>query len=70
MEDKMTEIGAHIVVESERVGVPPRSGVVIGIEGMMLRVRWDSGGESAFVPAAGAVRVTDPHTEPERPPVL
>ena len=66
----MTEIGAHILVESERVGVPPRSGVVIGIEGMMLRVQWDSGGKSAFVPAAGAVRITDTRTEPERPPAL
>jgi hypothetical protein len=70
MEDEMTEIGAHILVESERVGVPPRTGVVIGIEGVMLRVHWDSGEDSSFVPAAGAVRVTDAPTAPQRPPAL
>lgn len=52
----MVEIGDRIVVESEKVGDPPRTGVVTGV-GNMLRVRWDSGYESSFVPSAGSLQV-------------
>lgn len=53
----MVEVGARIAVESEKVGVEPRSGTVIGVEGSMVSVRWDDGQESAFVPAAGSMRL-------------
>lgn len=53
----MVEVGARVEVESEKVGVEPRAGVVTGVDGATLRVRWDSGEETSFVPAAGAMRV-------------
>ena len=55
----MVEVGARVEIESEKVGVEPRSGVVIGITGRLVRVRWDDGHESSFVPAAGSLRQID-----------
>jgi hypothetical protein len=55
----MTEVGSRVVVESEKVGIPPRSGVVVGVEGTMLRVHWDDGAESSFVPAWGSIRTIE-----------
>lgn len=52
----MIEIGDRIVVESEKVGDPPRTGVVAGI-GNLLRIRWDTGLESSFKPSAGSLHV-------------
>jgi hypothetical protein len=52
--------GDRIVVESERVSQAPRRGIVEEIlqdEPARLRVRWDDGHTSIFVPAAGAVRI-------------
>lgn len=53
----MVEAGDRIMVESEKVGVGPRTGVVTGVDGTMVRVRWEDGHESSFVPAAGSMRV-------------
>lgn len=50
--------GDRVLVESEKVGVEPRAGVVTSITGSMVRVRWDGGHESSFVPSAGSLRVT------------
>jgi hypothetical protein len=58
-------VGDRIVVESERVAQPPRTGVVeevIAEDPARLRVRWDDGRETVFAPAAGAVRVEKPKT--------
>ena len=52
--------GDRIVVESERVTKPPRTGVVeevIADDPARLRVRWDDGHTTVFVPAAGTVRI-------------
>ena len=51
------QIGDRIEVESEKVGSPTRAGVVTRVEGQMLWVQWDAGGESMFIPSAGALRV-------------
>jgi hypothetical protein len=32
--------------------------VVTAVDGRMITVRWDTGGESVFVPSAGSLRVT------------
>lgn len=56
----MVNVGDRIVVESEKVGSPPRRGEVTGVSGRMLSVRWESGEESTFVPAAGSLRVEEP----------
>jgi hypothetical protein len=56
-EMNVVEVGTRVVVESEKVGVEQRSGMVTGVNGALVRVRWDSGEETSFVPAAGAMRV-------------
>ena len=53
----MVEVGDRVMVESEKVGQDPRSGVVTGVEGRIVHVRWDGGRETSFVPAAGAMTV-------------
>jgi hypothetical protein len=53
----MVDVGARVVVESEKVGVPPRAGVVTGSTGSMVQVRWDDGHETSFVPTAGSMKV-------------
>ncbi len=58
-------VGDRIVVESERVAQPPRTGVVeevIAEDPTRLRVRWDDGHTTVFAPAAGAVRIEEPKT--------
>ena len=58
-------VGDRIVVESEKVGVPPRRGEVTGVAGALLTVRWETGQESTFVPSAGSLRVEQPaHRNP------
>jgi hypothetical protein len=57
--------GDRILVESEKVGVEPRSGVVLGIHHTSIRVRWDDGHESTFVPAAGCMKVVGHGTPSE-----
>jgi len=53
----MVQVNDRIEVESEKVGVEPRTGVVTGVHGSTLQVRWDDGHETTLVPAAGAIRV-------------
>ena len=54
------EVGARVVVDSKRIGVEARSGVVTAMSGSLVHVRWDSGEETSFVPAAGSMRLADP----------
>jgi hypothetical protein len=54
----MVEGGDRVLVESEKVGSPTRGGVVVAVEEPLITVRWDSGSESTFVPAAGSLQVT------------
>ena len=35
----------------------PRAGVVTGVNGSSVQVRWDDGHETSFVPTAGSMRV-------------
>jgi hypothetical protein len=53
----MVEVGDRVLVESEKVGSPTRGGVVVAVEEPLITVRWDSGSESTFVPAAGSLSV-------------
>ncbi|MGH2540030.1 MAG: DUF1918 domain-containing protein [Actinomycetota bacterium] len=54
--------GDVIVVDSEKVGSPPREGEVLEIVAsdvrVSYRVRWPDGHESLISPPAGSVRVT------------
>jgi hypothetical protein len=62
----MVKVGDHVEVESEKVGSATRSGVVTAVDGSLLTVRWDTGGESMFIPSAGSLRVTSAEaTTPE-----
>jgi hypothetical protein len=54
----MVEVGDRVLVESEKVGVVTRSGVVTEVDGRLIMVRWDSGSSSMFVPSAGCLQVT------------
>jgi hypothetical protein len=53
----MVEIRDRVVVESEKVGDPPRTGVVTAVTGQLINIRWDKGGESSLIPSAGSLRV-------------
>ena len=53
----MVDVGSRVIIESEKVGVEPRSGVVTGVHGSTVEVRWDDGHESSFIPAAGSMKV-------------
>jgi hypothetical protein len=61
-----TKVGDRIVVESEKVGVPPREGEILEVieadYGTRFRVRWNDGHESTFRPMAGSAT-----TIPARP---
>ena len=61
----MVEIGDRVLIESEKLGVEPRAGVITAIEGTIVHVRWDSGRESSFIPAAGSMAIVG-HV-PDRP---
>ena len=59
----MVEVGDRVLIESEKVGVEPRAGIVTAVEGTIVHVRWDGGRESSFVPAAGSMTVVGPATD-------
>ncbi len=50
--------GDRIVIESNRVGVPARSGEILEVvehdDGPSYRVRWEDGNETTFYPTSGA----------------
>jgi hypothetical protein len=54
------EVGDRIVVEAEKVGQSPRTGVVeevLAPQPLRFRVRWDDGRSTVFAPTAGAARI-------------
>lgn len=53
----MASVGDRVMVESEKVGRESRVGLVVGVDGQMIRVRWDDGNESVVVPSVGSLRV-------------
>jgi hypothetical protein len=62
----MVEVGARVVVESEKVGVKPRSGVVTAVHGSAVEIRWDNGHTTSFTPAAGSMKVVSEEREGNR----
>jgi Domain of unknown function (DUF1918) len=57
------QVGATIVVESERAAQPARRGVIEEVRRdhpPRYRVRWDDGKETTFSPAAGVARIEWP----------
>jgi hypothetical protein len=59
---KVTE-GDRLVIESERVGQPPRMGTVeevLSLDPLRVRVRWENDRESTITPSAGAASFEHP----------
>jgi hypothetical protein len=53
-------VGDTIVVESERVATPPRTGTIEEVlqeEPPRYQVRWEDGHTSIFVPSAGSAQI-------------
>jgi len=57
----IAKAGDRIIVESEKVGTPPRRGEILDVTestlGVRYNVRWADGHESTFRPAAGSSRI-------------
>jgi hypothetical protein len=51
------EIGDQIQLVAVKVNQAPRTGVVTGVRGAMITVRWSSGEQSVVVPAPGTLTV-------------
>jgi hypothetical protein len=54
---QMADIGDRVQVASTKVGQDPRDGVVTGVIGSLLRVKWSTGEESTFAPQMGSLSV-------------
>ena len=53
----MAVVGDRVQVPSRKVGEAPRDGVVTGVIGSLLRVRWSTEEESTVVPSMGSLAV-------------
>ncbi len=57
----VAKVGDRIIVESEKMDVPPRDGMVLEVihhdARTEFRVRWSDGHESSIRPAAGSYRI-------------
>jgi hypothetical protein len=53
----MVDVGDRVQLASRKVGHKPRTGVVTGVTGQAITVRWSSGEESRLVPGPGALTV-------------
>ncbi len=53
----MPAIGDRVRVASRKINEAPREGVVTGVAGGLLRIRWSTGEESTVVPGPGAYTV-------------
>jgi hypothetical protein len=53
----MADIGDRVQVASTKVGQAPRDGVVTGVIGSLLQVKWSTGEESTFAPKMGSLSV-------------
>jgi Domain of unknown function (DUF1918) len=56
----VAQVDDQVQVVSPKLGGHVRQGVVTGVSGSLLRIRWSTGEESTVVPAAGSLRVTSP----------
>ncbi|MGO9148107.1 MAG: DUF1918 domain-containing protein [Acidimicrobiales bacterium] len=53
----MAVVGDRVQISSRKVGEAPRDGVVTGVTGSLLTVRWSTGEESTVVPSMGSLAV-------------
>jgi len=60
----VVKTGDVIEVSTRKVGESAQRGTVLEVRGELLSVRWESGRESVFIPAAGAFAVVGESTPP------
>lgn len=53
----MVAVGDRVQLSPGKGGQLPREGVITGVTGALLRVRWSSGEESTIIPGAGTLAV-------------
>jgi hypothetical protein len=63
----MAAVGDRVQIESEKVGTAVRTGTVTAIDGRTITVRWDTGGQSVFVPSAGCLHVIGHQPSTDQP---
>ncbi len=51
----MYRVGDRVEIAGRKVGQQPRKGVVTDVLGSMLRVKWDTGEQTTFIPSAGSL---------------
>jgi hypothetical protein len=51
----MPKPGDRVVVEGTKVGGARREGTLLELSGMLMKVRWNDGGETYMAPGAGSV---------------
>ncbi len=64
----MVSSGDRVQIESEKVGSVTRTGTVTAVDGRMITVQWDTGGQSVFVPSAGCLHVIGREPSSEQHP--
>jgi hypothetical protein len=62
----MAEVGDRVTLASAQAA--PRVGVVMAVTGSMVRIRWDTGGESSMVPGPGVLSVLPAAAPAKRAP--
>ena len=58
----MVKVGDHISLASNAA---TRSGVVVGLSGSLIRVRWESGAETNVIPGPGTLSVVPSAKKPK-----
>ena len=53
----MPDVGDRVRVASTKVGQAPRDGVVTGVIGQLVRIKWSTGEESTIIPGPGAIAI-------------
>lgn len=53
----MPNVGDRVRFASRKVDEAPREGVVTGVTGSLLRIKWSTGEESTVSPGPGAIAV-------------
>jgi hypothetical protein len=53
----MPDVGDRVRIAPTKVAGTPREGVVTGVVGRLLRIKWSTGEESTIAPGLGSVAV-------------
>ena len=62
----MPDVGDRVRFHSRKVGEAPREGVVTGVTGQLLSIRWSTGEESMMVPGPGSLAIVGKEAAPSR----